>query len=320
MVDKMRQVSQVSGVLLVICTVGGFVEQMWWGFGLLAHLRLQLAIGLAMVIVLWGVIDAEKRGFSSWMALFVLGLGLNVGGMLWGDWVMVNDTAAPQLTITHLNIDAWANNHTRAFAYLRQTESDLLLIQEVTPAIAEQFAAQLPGYTAVLVEALWNTHGSAALLRNEAALTMTAAELLYLPPSSVRPLLHVKGVVAGQTVSFLSLHTTRPRNAGTVAGQAAELAAVAQWSKQQPDALVIIGDFNVTPWTRPFQQLLTNGGLNAVRPRPYSGTYPAGLPSALRLPIDHAVFSDDIVITDYQVDAAVGGDHRPLTIKFRISN
>ncbi|WP_156331431.1 endonuclease/exonuclease/phosphatase family protein [Planktothricoides sp. SR001] len=60
-------------------------------------------------------------------------------------------------------------------------------------------------------------------------------------------------------LSLLSLHTIRSRSQDTSAYQEIEFSAAAQWSQRQLKAnreVIIIGDFNSTPWSDRFRQFV----------------------------------------------------------------
>ena len=55
---------------------------------------------------------------------------------------------------------------------------------------------------------------------------------------------------------------------------------------------VVVGDFNMPPWSRPMRGLLGDTGFRAIRGGP--GTWPASTAAPLRLPIDHVLVRDDV--------------------------
>ncbi|MBI2255279.1 MAG: endonuclease/exonuclease/phosphatase family protein [Proteobacteria bacterium] len=74
--------------------------------------------------------------------------------------------------------------------------------------------------------------------------------------------------------------------------------------------LVLMGDFNMTPWSRTQQYLRRATGLDnkgALVP-----SWPAWAPSFLRLPIDHVMTRGNPQILELAAGPDVGSDHRPV--------
>jgi len=146
------------------------------------------------------------------------------------------------------------------------------------------------------------------------------AEVIHLPPSSDRPLLKATVEYDGRAIELLCFHSIRPRSAGTVAYQQQEFAALAEWSQQQQDrSLIVIGDFNNTPWSLSFHTLLANSRL--VNSQPGFGIQPtwhSSLPTFLQIPIDHCLHSPDLSTRDRSIGSNIGSDHLPLLVELKL--
>jgi endonuclease/exonuclease/phosphatase (EEP) superfamily protein YafD len=111
----------------------------------------------------------------------------------------------------------------------------------------------------------------------------------------------------------IGLHTDRPQSAAAAAARNSQLADLADFVAQQPERRVIVmGDFNLTPWSPYFQRLLDNAGLRdsaigrGVRPTWFSRLLPFGLP------IDQVLLGPEVTVVDRHVGADVGSDHLPV--------
>jgi endonuclease/exonuclease/phosphatase (EEP) superfamily protein YafD len=288
-----------------------------WRFAVLVHPRPQIA--LALVIALWGIVWHSRKA----ALLFLIVLLFNVGSFanlyqFWG-----KPTTPSTLTISHLNLDAIVRDHTPAFAYLQARGDDILLLQEVTPRVSRRFATAFPDYELVASRPLWNTHGSAVLVKKSAGVVVLGTEVVRMPAFSDRPLLNTQVEHLGKIINILSLHTIRPVYDENIAYQKLEFAAVAEWSiaqQAQGQEVLVIGDFNATPWSQPFRNLLSVGQLNnsqigfGLQP-----TWNGRNPLLLRIPIDHAVLSAGIFTTARTIGDPVAGDHLPLHLGIAIT-
>jgi endonuclease/exonuclease/phosphatase (EEP) superfamily protein YafD len=193
-----------------------------------------------------------------------------------------------------------------------------MLLQELTPALAGRLASELPGYRVVYAIPMENTHGSALLLPAESPIEVLAAWEIHLPESSPRPLIAATLRHDGRALTLLSLHVIRPKDADTAAIQAAEYAATAAWARDQRQQtglpLLIIGDYNTTPWSARFQRFLAESGLrDSSAGFGYQPTWPAYAP-AIGIPIDHAAVSPEVAVLARAAGPDLGGDHTPLRL------
>ena len=79
---------------------------------------------------------------------------------------------------------------------------------------------------------------------------------------------------------------------------------------QCPGACVAVGDFNVTPWSSRYRDLLKTPGVrDCAANRGWLPTWNSGLPALLRIRIDQCLTSGALEVADVRVGEAVGSDH-----------
>ena len=83
---------------------------------------------------------------------------------------------------------------------------------------------------------------------------------------------------------------------------------------------ILIGDLNTTMWSPWFGRLCAKSGLSSVR-RGFGvlPSWPAPLPAFLRIPIDHCLVSDDLVVTGCRLGSPAGSDHLPLIVDLAVA-
>jgi endonuclease/exonuclease/phosphatase (EEP) superfamily protein YafD len=303
--------------LLTTTTLVGALAQQWWVGELLSHLRLQYLVGL-LICCGWLV---GNRSRLVWVALIPIVMNLSLVLPLYGIGASrpAARPTARALQILHYNLDMTAPDHRGVFQYLRAHPTDILLLQELTPELNTQLATELQDYKVVYSHPLPNTHGSALLLPRTTSLQIIAAGDIHLPASSPRPMITATLSLDGHPFTLLSMHVVRPKDAYTESLQIEEYAAIAKWLRDQRRQtglpIVVIGDFNTTPWSERFRSLVNESGLRdtstgfGVQP-----TWPASLPFPLSIPIDHALVSPDIAVLARAPGPDLGGDHTPLTL------
>lgn len=125
-----------------------------------------------------------------------------------------------------------------------------------------------------------------------------------IPQTNRHPSFHVMGV-----------HTLSPGLRKRTLVRNRQLQALADWSGAMKTKGVIIGDLNITPWSRPFSRMLQQG--NLVDSRGYRGNF-ASWPTDLgflAIPIDHALVTNGTSVLHRSVGpSAPDSDHRPITV------
>jgi len=75
-----------------------------------------------------------------------------------------------------------------------------------------------------------------------------------------------------------------------------------------------MGDFNATPWSRPFRRVLTRSGMCDSRTGfGMEASFPAAA-ALVRIPIDHVLASCSIGVRDRHIERDVGSAHLPVVI------
>ena len=75
-----------------------------------------------------------------------------------------------------------------------------------------------------------------------------------------------------------------------------------------------MGDYNATPWSRPFWRFVDRSGLCDSRAGfGVQASFPA-MSAVLRIPIDHVLVSCSIGVRDRRIGRDVGSDHLPVIV------
>ena len=123
-----------------------------------------------------------------------------------------------------------------------------------------------------------------------------------------------------RTVRLLCIHSPRP-NKQSWSRYVKFWEDMQLMISEQPDPLIVIGDFNSTQHSRVYHQL-TGGRLRGVHPecgRGYATTWPNERFLLPPIRIDHALVSSEVECLEIAEGNGVGSDHRPLLVDLRIS-
>jgi endonuclease/exonuclease/phosphatase (EEP) superfamily protein YafD len=286
-------------------------ERLWWA-DLLVHFRLQY---LALAVLLLGLAVWRRR--RAWLAAALLALALNAVPVA-REFGVARPLAAaasaqPPLRIAASNL-LWRNRaHAAAIAWARQSQADLLVFVEVD-ARWEQALGQLRDAYPFARTLRRAGHSGTLLLSRwpiDAAATLDAGT-----PGT--PELAVDVTTPGGRVRLIAVHATWPLGGTLSAARAREFATIAGAARSAKLPVVVIGDFNVTPWSPHFATLLERGRLHdAAAGFGWQPTWPSFLPP-LGLRIDHALLSPGIEVNSFARGRVEGSDHRPIIVDLRL--
>jgi endonuclease/exonuclease/phosphatase (EEP) superfamily protein YafD len=307
----------LAGALLItLLSALGSASDQWWVSEVLSQPRPQYALGLLVCLP----VALLRFRRAAWLSLIPLLWNVATFAPLYAGAPAAAHGRAT--TVLHYNLDNTISDHAAAFAYLRGQPAEILSLQELTPELDRRLEAELPGYQVVYRHPMPNSHGSALLLRRDAPIALVSAEIVHLPDSSVRPIIAAVLEIERREVAFLSLHVIRPVSEWNSGYQQLEFDAAAAWGRAQQAQgrpVLMIGDFNSTPWSPHFRRLLRAGQLeDSARGFGEQPTWPATLPDPLRIPIDQCVHSAEITITSRAAGPFLGSDHTPIVVGFAI--
>lgn len=301
------------GGAITIATFCGLAGRWWWRFELLDHFRWQYC-WLLVIPLLIGLWQRQR-----WSLVWLLPLTINGALILSLAWPGVGRVAdGPTLTVLHANIDHKNPRPTAAIDYVNHQVADIVFLQEITPTTLPLIVAGLQNYRLVAAEPKTNSHGSAMFVPLESSLEIVQKYIIQVPNYSQRPLLTVDIRFGETIVSLMSVHITRPGNAGASRFQNIEFQSVADWGRRQMEvnkSVVIIGDFNSTPWSQRIRTMLRRGTLrNSQQGWFWQMTWPGNLPFLFQIAIDHCFHSSDLITQQRSTGPYVGSDHLPLIV------
>ncbi|MBL8251884.1 MAG: endonuclease/exonuclease/phosphatase family protein, partial [Candidatus Competibacter sp.] len=282
----------------------------WWGFELATHFRVQYVValaGCAVLLVIWR--------HRAWAIAFMAVALLNAA------WVKANLGALPETpasvagtTVRALlaNVNSANRDSRRIRELIGQHDPDVVILLEATPWLLEQLTALADRYPYRVAEPRDDNFGIALLSRrpllNGRIVRIGAADL----PSSVAEL-----EIDRRRIAIAGTHPLPPMNGELARLRNEQLARLAEFARQSPYPLVVLGDLNVTPWSPFFGQLLADSGLRDGRGgRGILPTWPVGWPP-LWISIDHVLVSDGVRVRQWQTGEEIGSDHYPVIVDFQ---
>jgi endonuclease/exonuclease/phosphatase (EEP) superfamily protein YafD len=120
--------------------------------------------------------------------------------------------------------------------------------------------------------------------------------------------------VGGRTLNVLGVHLSWPMGAEVSAHRNQQLKMITVLARATPAPLVVLGDFNITPWSPRFRDMVSASGLAPAAGSGWQPTWPVHL-GAAGIQIDHVLVSRDVSVRAFERGEAVGSDHWPVLVE-----
>lgn len=248
--------------------------------------------------------------------LMVFLLAIIIGVSLWPVMPFVAGASAyasgPKLKVLQANV-LYRNRDTVRLQQLIEKETpDVVVLSELTPAFAEMMKNMKGVYP---YQDLHPDDKAARGLGVMSKLDLLKAKTVTYSDSRI-PAQMFEVAIEGQPIIFVSLHPVTPVE--NLKSRDADFSMIAdKYTREPEERLVLLGDFNATPWCRSYRSLVKALNLkNAAEGRGIFPTWPAGarmFPARLlRIPIDHLLLTDTLTVADYRTGPDIGSDHLPV--------
>ncbi len=305
-------VVELGSLAVLLASVATLFARSNWIADLAANLRIQLVLaGLAMILLY----SATKR--YRWVVLQALVICIHL------PWFVDvpsraerGNGSALNLTVAAVNVYINNRDYDTIATVLRGTQADVIAVFEINETLFARLNSELAdSHPHVEGRPLSHPFGVAVFSRYP----LSDVSTVGLDSAGGSMLVTVD--INGNSYRIAAVHPTSPMSAQNFKGRNNHLANVqkrlAKWQTTHPDeAVVMIGDFNLTPWSPHFVDLLKSTRLHHVaadtgmEPSWYAlPVFPFGLV------LDHCLISENLKLESYRFGPSVHSDHRVLTVE-----
>jgi endonuclease/exonuclease/phosphatase (EEP) superfamily protein YafD len=200
--------------------------------------------------------------------------------------------------------------HEEVLKFLRSTDPDLVALIETDPQWIDALAP------------LESTHPH--LAQHPASHNFGMALYSKFPiiryrrpmPTPGLPLLVVDLDHHGSLLTVVVAHPAPPLNHDSHRARDHYFAEAAKHINQTRAPAILMGDFNATPWSPVFADLINNTGLqDSGKGRGFQSTWKRFNP-LFTIPIDHVLHTDALEPVHRFIGPACGSDHSPVVVDF----
>jgi endonuclease/exonuclease/phosphatase (EEP) superfamily protein YafD len=294
-------------------SLAALLAPLGWPFELFAHFRWQL-VAAALALLLASLVLRQP-----WMMVVAcVTVAAVAAGCADERPASAHEPPASKCVDDPLRVvtaNAWFANadHAALVAWLSRSDADIIALQEITPqwALALETLARTYPFSKVIPRE--DPYGIALLSR----WPIDAVQSMDFAGDGL-PALVANLDVHGRKLQVIALHTRWPVLPELQVARDRALQQAAALALTQPEATILLGDLNLTPYAPAFARLVAESGLRdafageAWRPTWQAGFWP------LALPIDHVLVPRRGCVTGHEIGPDVGSDHRPLQVTLRL--
>jgi endonuclease/exonuclease/phosphatase (EEP) superfamily protein YafD len=296
------------GVSSMAATVAAVLARQFWAFDLFAHFRVQLAAAQVLLVLIF---LARRR--RAWAVLLLAGVGVNAAA-IWPYLAPAASIAAEgaALRIGFANVERRNTEGGGLVASMSAAAPDLLAVIEYSEAWAERLRPLTDAYP-FRIELPRDDNFGIALFSRMPLLDGRSFEL------EGHPAIAVSVEYRGTPVRVVAAHLMPPMSAAMAARRQRQLDALAAQLDATTEPTVLVGDFNLSPYSPHFGAFLADTSLqDAAAGQGLRYTWPAFMP-LLGIPIDHCLTSRHWHTVNYRRLPAYGSDHLPVVVDLALS-
>lgn len=288
-------------LLVVVAAFGPTLADAYWALELPGHFRAQLAVATGFLSLGFALFGARKRLIGTACLTAVVATPVV---QLW----IPSAPRGPRgetLKVLSLNVSFYDRNHQDVIDLIRASRPDVIGLVEVSDRWVTELEALDPDYPHRAFDT--TRRGGVGLLSQRPLATTDFRPFV----SQRRTLALATLTLDDRPVTLAVVHTASPMWATRAALRNRQLALLASLAREAPHhEMVLVGDFNTSPWSLPFRRLTTETGWRTAAADGFGfhPTWPAERLWA-GIPIDHHLVSEGIVVHDFAVVGPTGSDH-----------
>jgi endonuclease/exonuclease/phosphatase (EEP) superfamily protein YafD len=308
--ESARCADLMAGTLIVLALLPswiGLLGGFHWFLDLFSHPRWQY-LAICVLAVAWTAWRRQRRVLLFAGTTLLLN-GFLIGNLAWHPEIRREKLADDfSLSVLSLNVYTANPNKQQVLDHVREADADVVFLMEVNSewvAAMEPLKAKYPHSVATPRE---DNFGVALFSR----IPWKREETFLLGRAEVQSV-EIEISHAGHDLRIIGTHPLPPVSRDYAAARDEQLRLLAQRVAQAAAPTLVVGDLNATPWSAGMRIVTKDGklGFRSLSP-PWIPTWRAD--TMFAIPIDHALCTKPLVITQRKIGPDVGSDHRSVRV------
>ncbi len=304
-----RRAATVLACALILATAASLAARQYWVFELFSHFRWQYVTGAALAIpVLW-LSDRRALALACAAALSIHAVALIE--LRFGPLDHLAGGTRP-LRILSFNVYYRNSDYAALIGEIERLSPDIVCLYETTDAWKQHLAVLAARYAFSLFTGDGPRSGLACLSR--------IVPIRVIPPDAdarAAPWMQLELESRGIRFRVVAVHLAIPLGPVTAKWRNSQLLALGRVLRGAGEPVIVVGDFNVTPYSPYYSDFLAASGLrDCSRGRALQPTWPVWF-VPLWIPIDRCFVDSNIAVASYRVGPSLGSDHYAVVIDFR---
>jgi len=309
---------------VTMLTIFGFLGQVWWAFDLASHFRLQYFIVLVVLVIFF---IKAKKWKSTGVGLFFGVANFIVISPYIGVISSVTEEDQSEIRILSMNLSHTNSSYKKAKLLIKETQPSVLILQELSSSWENglgEALAQFPYSVKNLTLYGMDFPLPNFLIPKEKLFIGLYSHLpferIMIDRPDDFPISYIRGSFKFKEKVFtlFGVHLTSPVGQYRTDLRNKQLASLAEEIQKNNQPTVVVGDFNIAPWSPYFEGFIQKTRLRDTRKGiGFYPTWPAQFPP-LAIPIDHGLISDGIKVGSFSLGNSFGSDHLPIILDFSI--
>lgn len=285
----------------------------WWFLELFSHFRIQYVLigSLLIPILSW-----RKAFFhASVIALVTLLHATSIWPYLHPPQAQALDSTA-SVRIMFANVYYKMEDMTRVHKVIEAYDPDIVIFAEIQE---RPFAELAENHSDKYPFAIHADGVGAYDLSAIAKVRPVSHATTYFVPNN--PSIFLQFQYGEQTFGILGIHAFSPMNADYAAQRDENLIKAIEYVGALQEPSLLMGDFNITQFSPTFNDLIADSGL--IETQGMFGiqpSWPAHLPTLMRIPIDHVLVSEEIVVHNRFLGLPTDSDHLPVIVDISVTD
>lgn len=311
---------RILRLLLIVATAGlalvtlfTSAARFWWAFDLFSHFRLQyVVIALALCLA---ALAGRAHLCAGALAAIALVHGFAIKDLWLGGGAAAASEGVP-LRVVSANVLNSNRAQEEVLEFVRRSDAGVVVLvdalrtrwREVLSALGEDYPYRAPD--------TWRDGAPVILLSRHPIVRDTVESAR----EGRRPYLAADLVLGDRTLMAVGVHPSSPspRDPSDTHQRNLQLDYLAELVEGKDRPVIVAGDFNTTPWSPHFRDLLVAAGLrNAANGHGYIATWPRWFWPA-QIPIDHILVRGPVATASMKRGPSIGSDHYPIIADLRI--